>query len=246
MKIVAVGGGELKDLETFSIDRRIVDLTGKISPKALFVPTALGDPDIYCVTFERVYGEKLGCKVDILRLIRDKPSLREIKNRTLTADLIYVGGGNTYRLMRIWRSSGFSDAVREAASRGIVLSGLSAGGICWFRYGNSDYRKKTDPKNSHIRVRGIGLVNATFSPHHMRDNHRLKDLKKIMRRTSGVGLAVDDFAAIEISGDQFRILKSRRFAEVKRVYYSKGRLIQEKVTASREARPLSELIEKER
>ena len=57
--------------------------------------------------------------------------------------------------MRIWRSSGFADVAKEAASRGIVLSGLSAGGICWFRYGNSDYRKQKDPKNSHVRLRGM-------------------------------------------------------------------------------------------
>ena len=244
MKIVAIGGGELKDLETLSIDRKIVDLTGKKRPKALFVPTALGDPDNYCLTFKRVYGNKLGCKVRVLRLVRDKPSFREIKSKALSSDLIYVGGGNTYRLMRIWRNSGFADVAREAASRGIVLSGLSAGGICWFRYGNSDYRKKKDPKKSHVRIRGIGLVNATFSPHHLRGDHRLKDLKKIMRRTPGVGLAVDDFAAIEINENHFRILKSKRHATVKRVYYSRGKLIQEQLTASRKPRPLKELIER--
>jgi dipeptidase E len=36
--IVAIGGGELKDLETFLIDEYIVKLTGKENPKALFVP----------------------------------------------------------------------------------------------------------------------------------------------------------------------------------------------------------------
>ena len=244
MKIVAIGGGELKDLETFSIDQKIVELTGKKRPKALFVPTALGDPDIYCDTFKRVYGEKLGCKVSVLKLVRDKPSFQEIESKTLSSDLIYVGGGNTYRLMRIWKSSGFADVVKEAASRGIVLSGLCAGGICWFRYGNSYYRKQKDHKDIGARIRGIGLVNATFSPHHLRENHRLKDLKKIMRRTPGVGLAVDDFAAIEINGDQFRILKSKRHATVKRVYYSRGKLIQEQMTASRKPRPLKELIER--
>ena len=149
--------------------------------------------------------------------------------------------------MRIWRASGFSDVVREAASKGIVLSGLSAGGICWFRYGNAYYRKhKETQKYIGTRLRGIGLVNATFSPHHIEEKRRLKDLKKIMRRTPGVGLAVDDFAAVEINGDQFRILKSRRHATVKRVYYSKGKLIQEQVTTSRNPAPLSELIEKGR
>jgi dipeptidase E len=244
MKLVAIGGGEIRRLETLSIDRKIVELTGEKKPKALFVPTSQGDPDNYCLTFASVYGEKLGCKIEVLKLVRDKPSFREIKRKTLSADLIYAGGGgNTLRMMRIWRNSGFADVVREAAIRGTVLSGLSAGGICWFRYGNSDYRRLNAPKNSGTRIKGLGLVNATFSPHHLQDNHRMKNLKKIMRRTPGVGLAVDDFAAIEINGDKYRILKSKRHATVKRVYYSRGKLIQEPVTVSRKPRPLIELIE---
>lgn len=40
MKIVAIGGGEIKDRETLKIDRFIVDLAGKSSPRALFIPAA--------------------------------------------------------------------------------------------------------------------------------------------------------------------------------------------------------------
>ncbi|WP_340025723.1 Type 1 glutamine amidotransferase-like domain-containing protein [Paenibacillus sp. FSL K6-1096] len=38
--IVAIGGGEISELETLSIDQTIVDLTNKRKPKALFIPTA--------------------------------------------------------------------------------------------------------------------------------------------------------------------------------------------------------------
>jgi len=46
MKIVAIGGGELKDLETLSIDRKIVELTGKKNPEALFSLTATQNPPL--------------------------------------------------------------------------------------------------------------------------------------------------------------------------------------------------------
>jgi dipeptidase E len=39
-KIVAIGGGEMRLLETLAIDREIVALTGKARPRALFIPTA--------------------------------------------------------------------------------------------------------------------------------------------------------------------------------------------------------------
>ena len=55
-KIVAIGGGELKMLETADIDKRIVELTDKARPKALFIPTASGDAEGYAETFETCYG----------------------------------------------------------------------------------------------------------------------------------------------------------------------------------------------
>ena len=46
-KIVAIGGGEIREMETAAIDKRIIELTGKTQPKALFIPTASSDaPDI--------------------------------------------------------------------------------------------------------------------------------------------------------------------------------------------------------
>ena len=46
-KIVAIGGGEMAERETLAIDEEIVALTGKDSPKALFIPTASRDSPKY-------------------------------------------------------------------------------------------------------------------------------------------------------------------------------------------------------
>ena len=70
----------------------------------------------------------------------------------------------------------------------------------------------------------------------------MNNSKKIMGRTSGVGLAVDDFAAIEINGNLYRTPKSKRHATVKSVYSSKGKIIIENETASRKPTPLAEQI----
>ena len=61
-KIVAIGGGELKMLETADIDKRIIELTGKTRPKALFIPTASGDADGYIDTSRRVTASTSGAK----------------------------------------------------------------------------------------------------------------------------------------------------------------------------------------
>ena len=46
-RIVAIGGGEIKDGETLNIDKFIVSLSGKERPLLLFIPTASHDAEGY-------------------------------------------------------------------------------------------------------------------------------------------------------------------------------------------------------
>ncbi len=77
--IVAIGGGEIGQLETLKIDQEIVALTGKKHPKLLFIPTASSDAAGYVQVIENMYGKKLGCVFDSLLLLREKPSKNEVE-----------------------------------------------------------------------------------------------------------------------------------------------------------------------
>ncbi len=218
--IVAIGGGDLGKLETLPIDRRIVGLSRKARPRALFVPTASGDSEGYWEAFKQVYGGRLGCRTDVLFLLgKRRPARKEIGRKISIADIIYVGGGNTLRMIRLWRRLGIDVLLAGALSKGCVLCGLSAGAICWFRYGTSDSRKFwAKPSSRAMRVSGLGFVWATFSPHHRREKvWRDRAIARTIGRTPGAGLAVDDCAAIEISGSRYRILRSRKSARVFKV-----------------------------
>jgi len=50
-KLVLIGGGYISDLTTMAIERRVVELTGVTSPKALFIPTASNDEEQYYFNF---------------------------------------------------------------------------------------------------------------------------------------------------------------------------------------------------
>lgn len=244
-KIVAIGGGELKDLETLSIDRRIIELTGKKKPRALFIPTASNDAAGYVDVFNQVYCGKLGCETDALLLVKEQPTLEEIQAKILGSDLIYVGGGNTLKMLTLWRKRGVDELLAQAKDKGIVLSGLSAGGICWFRYGGSDSRRFMEgTPYSMMRVSGLGYVNAAFSPHHIREPERNKAFKELMMKTSGIGLAMDDMCAIEIVGDEYRFITSKPGVGAQRVYNSRGKIHSESVGIHKELRPLDELLNK--
>ena len=55
-----------------------------------------------------------------------------------TADAIIVSGGNTLYALDRWKILGIDRLLREAMERGAVLTGGSAGAICWFDGGHSD------------------------------------------------------------------------------------------------------------
>ncbi len=245
-KIVAIGGGEIGrkgyPVETTSIDKEIIKLTGKKNPRVLFIPTASKDSELYYAVVQKHFGERLDCKVDVLYLIREKLSLYEIRRKVFSSDIIYVGGGDTGFMLREWRRKGLDKILKEAYEKGIVISGVSAGAICWFKYGSSDTKKFKNPNDKRLtRLSCLGLVNLTVSPHHIREPHRKEGMIEIMRRTSGVGIALDDNCALEIVDDRYRIISSKKGANAHKVYYSKGKLHYELLDKKKDYASLNEL-----
>ena len=241
-KIVAIGGGEIRELETVAIDKRIVELTGKTQPKALFIPTASSDASGYIDTFEKVYGEHLGCQTRTLTLIQNPPAFDEMSALVLDSDLVYVGGGNTYKLMKLWRRLGLDTVLAEAASRGTVLSGLSAGAICWFRYGHSDSRSfSSNPKWDYIRVRGLGFINAVYCPHYHFEKREASFSQTITKR-GGIGIACDNNAAIEIVGEHYRILTAAPNGKAYKLFKRSGNAVITELSQSSEWTPLADLL----
>jgi len=166
MHIVAIGGGEISLNQTLEIDQFIVDLTQQKRAKALFIPTASNDASGYCETFDQVYGKQLGCITDYLCLLDQKTSREDIQQKIDWADLVYVGGGNTLAMMQQWKNYGVDLMLRDAGQRGCVLSGLSAGAICWFSSGLSDSDAFTgDSQWQYRQVQGLNLSPYLFCPH---------------------------------------------------------------------------------
>ena len=233
-------------LETWDIDKEIIALSGKESTQALFIPTASSDSVDRWEIFKRVYGELLGCKTNVLYLLNRSPSQRELSERILSADLIYVGGGNTLKMMRRWRRLGVDKLLRAAYDNGIVLSGVSAGMICWFKYGHSDSMSFYHPEQwDYIRVKGMGLVDALGCPHFNSGTagaRREEDFQRMVSKHSDMGIAIDDHCAIEFVDDGYRVITSRPGVGAYRLYKRKGSLITERLDQRRELSPITQLF----
>lgn len=79
-----------------------------------------------------------GCSIDYLKLVEEAPSKKRLEEALDKAHIIVVGGGNTLYAVDRWRSLGLFPLLQKAHDRGAVLTGGSAGAICWFDSGHSD------------------------------------------------------------------------------------------------------------
>ncbi|HEY3330781.1 MAG TPA: Type 1 glutamine amidotransferase-like domain-containing protein [Capsulimonadaceae bacterium] len=241
-RLVAIGGGELKLRETLPIDTEIVALTGKPHPNALFIPTASNDSLEYCATFGSIYGGELGCETEALLLNRDPQALDRMQELLDWADLVYVGGGSTKRMLERWRETGFDTMLRDFAATGRVVSGLSAGANCWFRYGNSDQPYKEGRRDIITwRIDGLGIVDLSFCPHTVREEYRVDEMTAMMRETPGMGIGVDDNAALQISGDRFRIIAATDDLGAYAIWWEAGTPHRQRLTPADGWRKLAEL-----
>jgi dipeptidase E len=112
--IVAIGGGEIRTRGTAPIDREIIRLSGKKHPRLLFIPTASSDSEDYWKHVQEYFGGFLKCKTSVLCLINEHPSRKQIRKAILSADIVYVGGGNTLKMMRLWRRLGVDKLLKSA------------------------------------------------------------------------------------------------------------------------------------
>ena len=200
--IVAIGGGEIRLGETLAIDREIVSLAHKEKPLALFLPTASGEAEGYIDTFCQVYGEKLGCQAEVLLLLSGDATQEEIRRKILSADIIYVGGGNTKKMMEIWQEKHVDIFIREAYEKGTILSGLSTGSICWFSEGFSDSEK--DETGTYCVVGGLGFIEAIHCPHY---NER-GEFDDFMRSQTKPAIAIENNCAIVYKDGTYRVIQS--------------------------------------
>lgn len=254
-KIVAIGGGEIggpredvgnsRDFaETLFIDKEILRLTKKKIATLLFIPTASNDSESYFKIVKKHFLRVGFASVNVLYLLDESLTRAQIKEAILSHDSIYVGGGNTLKMMTVWRKLGVDKILRSALDKGIVLSGISAGSICWFSQGSSDSRLLTGGSNKLIKVTGLGFIDAVHCPHYDVERHRQADIKKKMINSTKVAICLDNCVALELVGVNYRIIKSKPTAKAYKVYWKNKKYYVEELGASDSFKGIDTLLTK--
>ena len=201
-QIVGLGGAGSSDEETRRLLAHVVRLAGKPSPKVCVVPTAVGDE---AASVLRLYGLLPDdARVSHLPFFPWPPA--ELGRFALGHDVIFIGGGNTANALAIWRVHGFDEILREAWEAGIVLTGWSAGMICWFEAGVTD---SFGPQLEGMRD-GLRFLAGSACPHYDGEELRRPVYTRLVGEGFPAGIAADDGVGVHFVGTELAEVVSVR------------------------------------
>ncbi len=192
-RIVAIGGDGFSTGTAGGLDDYILGLSGRTSPKVCFVGTASGDSNEYLARFYAAFAPPR-CLPSHLNLFDRQ--VADLEAFVCAQDVIYVGGGNTANMLNLWRLHGLDRALEQAWQRGVLLCGVSAGGLCWFEGGITDsfglpHRTLKD---------GLGLLPGSFCPHYHLEPQRRHVYRQAVGQGMAAGYACDDAVALHFEG----------------------------------------------
>ena len=194
-QIISIGGGGFgRSLGELRIEKYIINQCKSNKPKICFIPTATGDDSGYINNFYRAFNT-LDCIPSDISFFKRTINLRE---HILNQDIIFVGGGNTKSMLAVWRDWGLDIILKEAYNKGIIMSGVSAGAICWFDKGI------TDSWSHDLAIMDcLGFVNGTCCPHYDEEPNRRPFVEKeLVNKNIDSCISIEGFNALHLIDDK--------------------------------------------
>ena len=127
MKVFLCGGGA--DIQTIEANKRLNEVIDHSKP-CLYIPLAM-EPQMYDSCYEWITGELSAVEIPGIEMVR---SAEEILAKNLKDySVLFIGGGNTFKLLRDLKVSGAFEKIKEYLDNGGVVFGGSAGAIIFGR-----------------------------------------------------------------------------------------------------------------
>lgn len=226
-RIVAIAGGNLSS--TREINIHTIKLTNCTNPNILFIGTASHDDEGYIESITKEFSF-LNYEVRTLCLCTRKYSNKDIDSFLSWADIIYVGGGNTIFMMQIWKQHRLDEKLKKIYENdSAVLTGISAGAICWFNCGHSDSKsfRKEETWNFCWANEMLDFFHIAYCPHYNGDGRHSFDEMLAQKNIPGLAME-DDTAFVENNGKQY-FIRSNPNANAYNIQYINGIMIKQKI-----------------
>jgi peptidase E len=202
--ILATSGGivagrrtrwEIGPLTDYAIE--LAGVTGR-APRVCLLATAIGDnPSVHAAFYEAAILRGLApSHLSVFPM----PNVPDPTEHLLAQDVIWVFGGSVAGLLAMWRMHGYDEALRQAWQAGVVLTGVSAGSLCWHTGGTTDsYGPELRPVTN-----GLGFVPYSNGVHYDSEKQRRPLFHRLIADgTLGAGYATDDGAGLHYRGTEF-------------------------------------------
>ena len=193
-QIIAIGGGgfgrQIKDLK---IEKYIVSQSKNKNPSICFIPTATGDDQGYIENFYKAF-DSLNCKTSHIDFFK-----RTIKldKHIAGQDIVFVGGGNTKSMLAVWREWDLDNILNNAYQNGVIMSGVSAGAICWFNKGITD-----SWKDHQAILPCLDFVDGVCCPHYDEEPERIPFVNQILNdELISECISIEGFCALHLVND---------------------------------------------
>jgi peptidase E len=200
--VLAIGGLRTSDgigLTTSGVPLMLhyaAQLSGREAPKISIINTASGDD---AGGYVRMYSALSAMTTPVSHLqLFPMPNVTDTADFLLNQDIIFVGGGSVANMLAVWRVHGLDEILKEAWHAGVILTGVSAGALCWFGGGTTDsfgveLRPFTD---------GLRMLPGSFCPHYDSEPRRRPLYQALVADGSlPPGVACDDGAAAHFIDD---------------------------------------------
>ena len=217
MKLFLIGGGELgrgnTSYETEEIDKEIVKTANKEKPNLLFIGLASSYSDSYYDTIKKIY-KNLGCETSYLKKknIINNPDIA--KNKIKNSDIIYIGGGDSIKLINEIKEYSIDTLLKEAIDNNTILVGYSAGAILLSNLGYSDSYILRGESNEYKFINGLNYTSINICPHYDTSIDKQNSLEKeIIKRKIEV-YALENNTALKIIDKDINIIKSDKNKKV--------------------------------
>lgn len=153
-------------------------------PRICIIATAMGDNPVLLGAFYSAFS-RLDMHVSHLSLF-PMPNVADVRAHLMSQDIIWVCGGSTANLLAVWETHGLGPILRECWSAGVVLTGVSAGAICWHQGGTTD----SFGLPLQAVTGGLGFLPYSHSPHYDAEPER----RPLTHRLIASGALPDGFA----------------------------------------------------
>ncbi len=198
-RIIAIGGGEIRNKTTLEIDRYVAQLAkihaGEKRANALFLGTASHDSMPYFNSFRKTYTSVFDIKAEVALMVYGEMNVEKIAGKIANADCIYIGGGDTLFMLSKWKELGVDKMLIDAYNEGKIICGLSAGAICWFKTMYTDSEMMSGKSDEYAIRQGLGVLDGAFCPHF---NEREADFLPAMQKNNlDCAYAVENDCALE-------------------------------------------------